>query len=157
MVHGGDIPDMYQHTRYTRLMYHGTLGWYTRYVPTYHGILMLHTRYTGLMYHGTWRWYTRYTRLTPFSDLVPSQTSHPTWQLPMSDGSPELACIGSQTEWPVTLLSPWLMDWPDVTFPISIWLASWSCWPIAIGLASPVLNTRDASLRFGGQRSEAQF
>jgi len=65
----------------------------------------------------------------PLQWLSPSQTSHPTWQLPMSDGPPELACIGSQTEWPVTLLYPWWMDWPDVTFPISIWLASLALYP----------------------------
>jgi len=29
-----------------------------------------------------------------------------------------------------------LMDWLNIIFPISVRLASWSCWPIAIGLAS---------------------
>jgi len=47
------------HTRYTRLVYHGTLRQYIRHVPRYHGILMLHTRYTRLIYHGILRWYIR--------------------------------------------------------------------------------------------------
>jgi hypothetical protein len=53
--------------------------------------------------------------ITPFSDFAPSQTGQPPWQLSISD---------QPASWPVNLLYPSLIDWPDCIVPIMNWLAS---------------------------------
>jgi len=58
----------------------------------------------------------------------------------MSDGPPELACIGSQTEWPVTLLSPWLIGLARCDISHLYLTGQLKLLAIAIGLAGPVLN-----------------